>query len=216
MQHELGTDSSYHCWQTLEEFQGAMYKLPWIDLSEQMAASFVGWTWFIQSNPVLTFPSWWGRGGGRLHDYWMSSPWSPHRQSNWKRHEFQDRLTFIFWMTKAIQSTPCWNKCTATNLSGGGNLSVDGEAPESFCFSTQGHQGLARKVNNKQWHPMIPSFGSPQSTLTLCPSVTGVRDGAAWPLIEKMVHVPLHLRISSQGTTLGEDEKIGSWVMARL
>lgn len=57
------------------------------------------------------------------------------------------------------------------------------EASGSFCFSMQGHQGLAGKVNNQQWHPVSPGFGSPQSALSLCPSVIGARDGAAWSLI---------------------------------
>lgn len=62
----------------------------------------------------------------------------------------------------------------------GESYTVVEEALESFCFSTQGHQGLDGKVNNQHWHPISPGFGSPQTALSLRPSVTGARDGAVW------------------------------------
>lgn len=62
----------------------------------------------------------------------------------------------------------------------GRELTVVEEALESFCFSIQGHQGLDEKANNHHWHPISPGIGSPQTALSLCPSVTEARDGAAW------------------------------------
>lgn len=128
-----------------------MCEFPWIGVNkwQPRSSAELGSSKATQSWPFLA--EGWGEGSVC---YWNSSPWSPCRQSNWKRHEVQDRVTFIFCMTKAIQSTPC-------KISAHLQTSWEGDIN---C----GHQGLAGKriISNgslwpQVWQPPICSCTVP-------------------------------------------------------
>lgn len=100
----------------------AHVQVAWTGLSDHMAASFVGRTWFIQSHAGLTFSNQWaivvGQGGGSVYTC-IETHHPDLRVDNQteKRMKVQDRVTFIFCTTEAIQSTLCGNKCTPAKRS---------------------------------------------------------------------------------------------------
>lgn len=69
------------------------------------------------------------------------------------------------------------------------------EASESSCFSTKSSRPHQENVSSAM-AAQVPRFGSPQSALTLWPSVTGAMGGAAGHWFKRW-HMSLYLIISS-------------------